>query len=209
MTSQMPYVIGITGGSGSGKTSFTNKLVVNLSPDISVLTLDNYYFPIQDQPLDQNGKPNFDEPESLDLAKFQQDFYRLLKGEAIHLQEYTFNNPAITPKKIIIKPARIIVLEGLYVFHLSQVNSKIDLKVFIELDETEKVNRRLQRDIQERGYNKHDVLYSNVHHVTPAYKKHIERHKHDADLVIPNYPNFDKGLEVLTGYLKEFLNRPL
>jgi len=198
----MPYIIGITGGSGSGKTSFTRKLVENLAPNISVLTLDNYYYPIHRQPIDENGNPNFDEPESLDLEKFKNDFFRLLNGETLYFEEYTFNNPLITPKTIIVKPTKIIILEGLYVFHSEIVNAKIDLKLFIELTDEEKVNRRLKRDIEERGYNHHDVMYCHEHHVNPAYKKHIEKHKYDADFVIPNFPNFEKGLKVISDYLK-------
>jgi len=198
----MPYIIGITGGSGSGKTSFTRKLAENLAPNISVLTLDNYYYPIHRQPIDENGKPNFDEPESLDLKKFESDFFKLLNGETLYFEEYTFNNPLITPKTITVQPAKIIILEGLYVFHSEIVNAKIDLKLFIELADEEKVNRRLKRDIEERGYNQDDVMYSHEHHVSPAYKKHIEKHKQDADFVIPNYPNFDKALEVISEYLK-------
>jgi uridine kinase len=195
------YVIGITGGSGSGKTSFTTKLAERLYPNVSVLTLDNYYYPIHLQALDLNGKPNFDEPESLDLVKFQNDFFRLLTGEELILEEYTFNNRSIIPKQIVVKPAPILILEGLYVFHRQEVASKVDLKVFIDLNDNEKVARRLRRDANERGYNHEDIHYSQIHHVTPAYQRYIHHHKLDADLVIPNYPNFDKGLHVVSGFL--------
>jgi uridine kinase len=197
-----PYVIGITGGSGSGKTSFTTKLLQALAPNASVLTLDHYYHPIHLQPIDENGKPNFDEPHSLDLGKYFNDFGRLLKGETLTLKEYTFNNPLLQPKEIVVEPATVLILEGLYVFHHPEVGALIDLKVFIDLNDSEKVARRLKRDAEERGYSHEEVLYSQKHHVTPAYEKYIVQHKHDADIVIPNYPDFEKGLEVLVGFVR-------
>ncbi|HAR20713.1 MAG TPA: uridine kinase [Cytophagales bacterium] len=197
-----PYVIGITGGSGSGKTSFTTKLLQAIAPNASVLTLDHYYYPIHLQPVDENGKPNFDEPHSLDLGKYFNDFGRLLKGETLTLKEYTFNNPLLQPKEIVVEPATVLILEGLYVFHLPEVGALVDLKVFIDLNDSEKVARRLKRDAEERGYSHDDVLYSQKHHVTPAYEKYIVKHKHDADIVIPNYPDFEKSLEVLVVFLR-------
>ncbi len=200
-----PYIIGITGGSGSGKTSFTRKLVEHLSPHISVLSLDNYYYPIDRQPIDENGKPNFDEPESLDLEKFKTDFLKLIAGETLVLQEYTFNNPALVSKQISIQPAKIIVIEGLYAFHVQAVAEKINLKIFFDLNEKEKVRRRLKRDAEERGYSREVVLYCHKHHVQPAFLKHVAKHKLDADMVIPNNPNYEKVLGILTFYLRSLV----
>ena len=119
--SQKPFLVGITGGSASGKTLFIKQLLESFPENrICLLSQDNYYRPRQLQPTDAKGVANFDLPESIDLEAFARDVARLHAGETITLKEYTYNNPNVVPKMLEFKPAPVIVVEGIFVFYLAE-----------------------------------------------------------------------------------------
>ena len=197
-----PFVVGITGGSASGKTFFLKSLLSRFKPgQITVVSQDDYYKSRELQPLDVNGIENYDMPESIDSRQFHLDLQALINGERVEKDEYTFNNPALTPKKLVFQPAPIILTEGIFVFHFPELTSLFDLKVFIDAEDIVKLKRRISRDTKERGYTIEDILYTQENHVNPTYKNFIKPYKKDADLIVPNNKDFDKALEVITAYL--------
>ena len=198
----IPFVIGITGGSGSGKTSFARKLKEILEPYASLIALDNYYLPIDNQPVDKNGRPNFDLPESLNLNKFNFDLEELLKGNNITIKEYTFNVVNVPSVTLEIESKPIIIVEGLFIFHTKELYRKYDLKLFIEVDEEIRLQRRLVRDIKLRGYKEEDVLYCQENHVLPTYNMHISSLKNKVDMIILNNKNFNVSADIIADYLK-------
>jgi len=199
-------VIGITGGSGSGKTTFIRRLREQFGPEqLCIISQDDYYLPREQQHTDDRGEKNFDLPQSFDKKAFRADLERLRNGETVVRQEYTFNNPEATPKTLTFHPAPVIIVEGLFVFHYKKIAPLLDLKVFINAKENLKVIRRIHRDQVERNYPIEDVLYKYEHHVLPAYERYIQPYKEDADLVINNNEHFEQGLAVLTGFLKNKL----
>lgn len=201
--SQKPFLVGITGGSASGKTLFIRQLLDSFpSERICLLSQDNYYRERHLQPKDSKGVANFDMPESLDLDAFARDVARLHAGETITLKEYTYNNPNVVPKMLEFRPAPVLVVEGIFVFYREDIRNQFDLKVFIDADEHIKLSRRIRRDGVERGYDMDDVLYRYEHHVAPTYDRYIRPFKSEADLIIPNNQHFSRGLEVLVHYLK-------
>ncbi|MBL7861557.1 MAG: uridine kinase [Cyclobacteriaceae bacterium] len=198
-----PFTIGITGGSGSGKTYFLQGLSSCFKPDeICLISQDNYYKPRAQQPVDENGIKNFDLPVSIDREAFQQDLLKLKAGQNVIKQEYTFNNPQAKTKLLEFKTAPILVVEGLFVQYFEEISNELDLRVFIEAKDHVKLGRRIKRDQVERGYDIDDVLYRYQFHVMPVYERLIEPLKHDADLVVPNNSKFERALAVLVGYLK-------
>lgn len=197
-----PYIVGITGGSASGKTYFLSRLLAQFSEEICLISQDNYYRPRHEQPTDDKGVCNFDLPDSIDFESFSQHIADLRSSRTVHKQEYTFNNPNVIPRMLIFKPAPIIVVEGIFVFYFPEISQLLDLKVFIDAKEHIKLGRRIVRDRDERGYDLEDVLYRFEKHVMPTYEKYIKPFKADADIIIPNNSHFDKGLEVLTTFLK-------
>ena len=191
-----PYIIGITGGSASGKTRFLNSLLQNFSSnDVCLISQDNYYKPRHEQPIDENGVSNFDTPDSIDFEAYANDISMLSKGEEVKRQEYTFNNSKAVPKQLVFKSSPIIVVEGIFVFYIREIAKMLDLKVFIDAKEHIKLKRRIIRDDKERGYDLDDVLYRYESHVMPTYEKYILPFKADADLIIPNNTKFEKCQE--------------
>lgn len=197
-----PKVVGITGGSGSGKTLFIQKLKAQLK-DVAIHSMDNYYIERQLQPKDVEGVENFDTLDSIDGQKFVDDLKVLIQGDSIKLKEYNYNNPNSEKKTIEIKSAEIILVEGIFTFHIQEVRELLDLKLFIEAPDFLMLKRRILRDAEERGYDLNDVLYRFEHHVTPAFKTYIEPTRQWSDLVIPNHQNFNKALEVILAFLNQ------
>jgi uridine kinase len=198
-----PYTIGITGGSGSGKTFFLQELSALLkSEEICLISQDNYYKPREQQPIDENGVKNFDLPISIDHEGFLNDLLKLKSGQNVIKKEYTFNNPSAEPHMLEFKTAPILIVEGLFVQYFDEIAKEIDLKIFIEAKDHVKLGRRIKRDQVERGYDLDDVLYRYQYHVMPIFENQIEPLKHSADLIIPNNKHFKKALDLLSTYLK-------
>lgn len=190
-----PFTIGITGGSGSGKTYFLNKISTHFSDEeLCLVSQDHYYRPIQEQVVDANGVVNFDLPESIDNEKFLQDIQLLKKGETVIKSEYTYNNTTVKPKQLIFKPAPILIVEGLFVQYFPALEKELDLKIFIEAKDHLKLSRRIRRDNEERGYDLDDVLYRYQHHVMPVYESLIKPLMHHADFVIPNNHRLERAM---------------
>lgn len=199
-------VIGISGGSGSGKTTFINALREHFSKEeLCIVSQDEYYIAREDQVEDLEGVKNFDLPGSIDSKAFVLDVKKLKRGETVHRKEYTFNNELKQANIIEYLPAKVILVEGLFVLHDSNIRKLLDLKVFIEAKENLKVIRRIKRDRVERNYPLEDVLYRYQNHVLPSFEKYILPYKSIADIIINNNISYDKGLAVLKGYIQSIL----
>ncbi len=197
-----PYVIGLTGVSGSGKTAFLHKLVEEFpATKICLVSQDHYYHPRDEQVADENGVINFDTPEAIDDAALVRDVKLLREGNKVEKEEYTFNNPKKKPKKLLFSPAPLVIIEGIFVLHYPRLQPLIDLKVFIDTKSHLALKRRIIRDQVERGYDLEDVLYRFENHVMPSYEKYVRPSKAEADVVIPNHRHFNRALEVFKGFL--------
>ena len=202
------YTIGITGGSGSGKTFFIKALASHFRPDeVCLVSQDHYYRPLEKQDTDSKGFKNFDRPGSIDHERLAQDILALKRGQKLQRSEYTFNNPAASPQILEFNPAPILIIEGLFVQYFPEVEKELDLKIFIEAKDHVKLSRRIRRDNEERGYDLDDVLYRYQHHVMPVYESLIEPLKHESDLIIPNNQNFEHALHVLVAAIKSQLKK--
>lgn len=201
-----PFLIGITGGSGSGKSTFIRRLREQFTEDqLCIVSMDDYYLPRDQQVEDQHGEKNFDLPKSFDKKAFRKDLQKLLSGETVVKEEYTFNNAGAKPKTLTFRPAPVIILEGLFVFHYKKIAPLFDLRIFINAKENLKVIRRIHRDQVERGYPIDDVLYKYQYHVLPSYERYIQPYKEDADIVVNNNLQFERGLAVIAGFLQSKL----
>ena len=195
--------MGIKGGSCSGKTYFVSRLLELLGNNLATLiSQDNYYWPIEEQPKDAEGRENFDLPESFDKECFIEDLRTLLKWKTVKKQEHVFNNPALSAKTLLFEPAPIILVEGIFVFHFPEVAAMLDLKLFVDAPEHIKIKRRVLRDRAERGYELDQILYQYEHHVAPNYNRYILPHRDHADVVI----NSDRKVDTALNLVSTFLN---
>jgi uridine kinase len=202
------FVVGISGGSGSGKTSFIRDLRTLFSEDkITFLSQDDYYKPRDQQHIDQNGIHNFDLPESIYFDQFENDLKSLISGNTVIRDEYTFNNKKAVAKKLIFKPAPIIVVEGLFVFHDPNIFHRMDLRIMIHATDIHKIIRRIKRDQIERNYPLEDVLYRYQYHVLPSYEKYINPYLNKVDIIINNNENYDLARDLVVAYLQKVLSK--
>jgi uridine kinase len=125
-------------------------------------------------------------PDTIDHQHFEDDINSLLAGRSITKKEYTFNNPSAVPKILEIKSAPIIIVEGLFILYFKKLSALLDMKIFIEAEDDIALQRRLKRDLIERGYSHDDVMYKWINHVVPAYKEYLLPYKDECDQVIAN-----------------------
>ncbi len=206
------YVVGVTGGSGSGKTSFVKALKDRLAGAATFISQDEYYLPLASQPRDERGIANFDMPHSIDSEAMVADVRQLLAGHTVQRQQYTFETSygrdeveRATPRPGLVldfSPSSILVVEGLFAMHHRELHDLMDLRVFIQASEVAMLTRRIKRDQVERDLPLEDVLYRYEAHVLPAYRSYVEPYRANAHLVINNNHSFAAGLEVLATYLE-------
>ena len=204
MTPQL--IIGISGGSGSGKTVFSNRLLNFFSErQIGRISLDNYYLPLALQVKDEKGIENFDLPEAIDHHRLCRDIIKLKSGISIELVENNFNLKEVAAKTLIIQPCPVIIIEGLFTFYYPKIAQLIDIKIFLEAPKEVMLKRRLNRDLHHRGYTKNEVIYQFEKHTLPGYKKYILPLKKEADVLIPNNQGFNKPLASICDEIRQHL----
>lgn len=192
-------VIGICGGSGSGKTTLLNRLAERYSQlNPSVFSLDNYYKPKEEQQKDDKGVINFDLPSALDHKKLEEDLSRLVSGETIEVFEYHFNTSPNRHVLITIEPSEIIIVEGLFVFEYEAVYKLLDFKIFVDVDPSIQLDRRIYRDQESRGYSREAILYQWENHVIPCYENYLAPHETKADFIYHNDSRSEKDFTRLT-----------
>ena len=167
-----------------------------------MISQDNYYFEKQLQARDEKGTINFDLPGAIDRSALYDDMRELAVGKKVVRPEYTFNNDAAIATLVEVVPAPVIVIEGLFVFHFTELAGMLDLRVYIDALDEIKLQRRLKRDAEERGYPESDVRYRWENHVMPCYRNYLKPYREHADIIITNNRSFNKGLDVLVNHLK-------
>lgn len=181
-------IVGLCGGSGSGKTTILNKLKAEFSAlKPTIVSLDNYYRPVETQQKDENGKINFDLPSAIDKERLLSDVQKLLNGESITIKEYAFNYR--NGEKVIyvtLQPSSLIFIEGLFVFHYEEIRSMLDFSLFVDADLNVQFNRRLKRDQTKRNYTSEEVQYQWDNHVLPCYEKFLLPYKATSSMVVKN-----------------------
>jgi uridine kinase len=189
-SNKKPFIIGIAGGSGSGKTFFLNCFLHHFKQDeVTLVSQDDYYIPAGEMTQEENKLYNFDLPSTIDSEQFLRDIKQLMSGEVVYKKEYNFNNPLAVVKILEIKSAPIIIVEGLFILHFKEIAALLDHTIFVDADEQVALDRRIKRDGLERGYPEDDVLYKWHNHVVPAYKEYLLPYREQCNKVIMNNTN--------------------
>lgn len=203
----MTLVIGICGGSGAGKTTLLQRLneVLDLYKP-TIISMDNYYKPIEEQEKDENGEVNFDLPTSMQRKKLLQDLAKLRAQEPVVLKEYQFNASQAEPQEIHLLPSEILVVEGLFTLHYDELRTQLDYAIYVDLDKKEQLRRRIARDVVSRGYSEEMIKYQWKHHVEPCYAQFLQPYKDGANFVFHNDHRAESDFEKLVEDLKKQLN---
>ena len=201
-------VIGIAGGTGSGKTTVVNNILRDLNTEsVIVISQDNYYKDNHDLPLEERSKVNFDHPRSIDFDLLKQHVRALKNGETIEQPVYSFITHTRTGETILTHPQSVIIVEGILVLTDAELRDLYDVKIFVHADSDERLIRRVRRDIQERGRDLDEVLTRYQDTLKPMHQQFIEPSKNYADIIIPNMKKgHSVAVKILSAVIKEKLN---
>lgn len=178
-------VIGIAGGTGSGKTTLTRKLVERFSQDVSVLNHDNYYKAHDDMPYEERCKLNYDHPDSFDTDLLVRDLRLLKAGETVECPTYDYTVHNRAQATVEVKPAKVIIVEGILIFENQALRDQMDIKLFVDTDADVRILRRVMRDVKERGRSLDSVVSQYLTTVKPMHEAFVEPSKKYADLIVP------------------------
>jgi len=199
-------VIGIAGGTGSGKTTFTKRLIQRFGTEVSIVHHDNYYKAHHDMPYEQRAKLNYDHPNAFDTELLVEHLKRLRRGESIQCPVYDYSIHDRTDKTITIKPTRVIVVEGILIFASRELCQLMDVKIFVETDADVRILRRIVRDVRDRGRSLESVIDQYLSTVKPMHEQFVEPSKRNADVIIPqgghNQVALDMVVERVRAHLK-------
>lgn len=186
MKSPNPLVIGIAGGSGSGKTTVAQEILNRVGPDrIAFLQHDSYYKDLSGLPPTQRGEVNFDHPNSLETELLIEHIASLRDGQPVEVPIYDFSTDSRTGQTFAVAPRRVILVEGILIFTEAALRQLFDVKIFVDTDPDLRFIRRLQRDIAERGRTTEAVIKQYQATVRPMHLEFVEPSKRYADIIIP------------------------
>ena len=192
-------IIGIAGGTGSGKTTVVSKILQNLNAnEVSVLSQDNYYHDNTHLSLQEREKLNYDHPKSIDFDLLVKHVQALKNGESIEQPIYSFVTHTRTGNHVLVEPREVLIVEGILVLTSKELLKEFDLKVFVHADNDERLIRRIRRDTQERGRDLEEVLHRYQTTLKPMHDEFIEPSKSYADIIIPNMRPNTVAIDFLT-----------
>lgn len=199
-------IIGISGGTGSGKTTVAQKIITSIGETNAVLLQqDSYYRNLEDMPLDQRQQVNFDHPDAFDGALMLRHLKALRAGEGIERPIYDFVAHSRKKETIRVDPLPVIIIEGILVFFDAGIRSLMDLKIFVDTDADIRFIRRLERDIHARGRSVESVVEQYLTTVRPMHQQFVAPTMRDADIIIPEGGFNDVAIDLVTGKIRSVL----
>ena len=190
-------VIGIAGGTGSGKTTITRKLMQRFGADVSVIYHDNYYKAHHNMPYEERAKLNYDQPDAFDTDQLIEAVRALKKGRSVVCPVYDYSVHDRSDETITVKPARVVIVEGILIFENKELCDLMDIKVFVDADADVRILRRIVRDVRDRGRSLESVVNQYLSTVKPMHEKYVEPSKRNADIIVPEGGHNRVALELL------------
>jgi uridine kinase len=198
-----PFIIGVAGGTGSGKTTVTERVLDTAGVgSVAILAQESYYKDQSHKPLEDRRGTNYDHPDAFDWDLLCDQIIRLAQGEPIYSPIYDFTNDTRASTTLAILPAPIIVVEGILVLYEAKLRDLFNLKVFVDADADVRFIRRLERDVRERGRTPESVIHHYLETVRPSHLQFIEPTKRYADVIIPHGGMNEPALEMLAARIQ-------
>ena len=198
------YIIGIAGGSGSGKSTFARRLTEKFPDSVSLVSCDNYYKAHDDIPLEERRLLNYDAPEALEFDLMVSHLRALKEGRAVDCPVYDFTLHNRSDKVVRIDPRPVIIVDGILILSDPALRETFDLKIYVETDADERILRRARRDMEVRGRRIDDIMAQYLNTVKPMHETHVEPSKKHADLILNGGLN-PVALEIVAGRVRDFL----
>lgn len=201
------YVIGVAGGTASGKTTIVNIITEYFGEEIALLCHDCYYKAHDDMPYEERAGLNYDHPESFDTDRMVRDVMALKEGRAVERPVYDYSIHNRSAETVAVRPKGILMLEGIMILEDKRLRDLMDLKIFVDADADERLMRRLLRDTKERGRSVDSVLEQYRRTVKPMHEQFIEPSKKYADIIIPGGGRNEAALSILKHYFSAILGK--
>ena len=201
-----PFLIGVAGGTCSGKTTVTERLAHLVGPDhLSLIKQDAYYIDRTHQPFDERTRANYDHPDAFDWALTFEQLSSLLAGRAVDVPVYDYPNHNRSAEVIRVEPTRIVVFEGILALYDEKLRDLFDLRIFVDTDADVRLIRRLERDVLDRGRTPESIMRQYMTSVRPSHLQFIEPTKRHADVIIPEGGHNDRALDVLVARINSLV----
>ena len=200
-------VIGIAGGSGSGKTTVVNAITSRLKEKVVIIPQDSYYKDSSHLPMEERQQINFDHPEAIDWELLCQQLAALKNGETIHQPVYSYISCSRSKTETVkVDPADVIIIEGILIFTCKELVDQLDVKIFVDADDDDRLMRVMARDIMERGKDVRWVIERYSKTVKPMYIQFIEPSKRFADIIVPQGGHNKVAIDVISATIEKYLN---
>ena len=200
-------VIGIAGGTGSGKTTITRRLIQAFGEEVSVVHHDNYYKAHHEMPYEERAKLNYDHPNAFDTDLMLRHIRQLKQGKSIQCPVYDYSIHDRTDKTVLIRPTRVIIVEGILIYESLELCKEMDIKIYVDTDADVRILRRIVRDVRDRGRSLDSVIDQYLNTVKPMHEQFVEPSKRRADVIIPQGGHNQVALEMVIERVRAHLNQ--
>lgn len=198
-------IIGVAGGSASGKTTVANRLKEEFKESVQLISHDYYYKAHDEMPFEEREKLNYDHPNAFETERLIADIKELKEGKAIYhpVYDYTIHNRA--KETVFVTPAKVIIVEGFLIFENQELRDLMDIRIFVDTDADERIIRRIVRDVEERGRSLESVINQYINTVKPMHEQFVEPTKKYADVIVPRGGMNEVAIKMLIERIKAFL----
>jgi uridine kinase len=197
------FVIGIAGGTGSGKTTVADLIAEDLGPDrVAMIIQDHYYRDLSHLSFEERARFNFDHPGAIDAARMAEDVRALKAGLPVERPVYDFKTHTRLPRTVRVEPRETLIVEGILVLELEEIRSQMDVKLYVETDDDLRFIRRLRRDVSERGRTVESVIEQYMKTVRPMHLEFVEKSRRHADIILPWREFNQTGVSMLVRMLR-------
>lgn len=198
-------VIGIAGGTGSGKTTLTNRIAEQFPQSVTVIKHDNYYKAHDDMTYEERSKLNYDHPYAFDTDLMIEHLKELKQGRVIECPVYDFTIHNRSKETMIIEPARVLIVEGILIFENKELCDQMDIRIFVDTDADLRIVRRIQRDVMERARSLESVINQYLNTVKPMHEQFVEPSKKNANIIVPEGGYNQVAMEMIQNQIRSHL----